>query len=146
MNPFFNDNETVLDELLTVSQAISIRVLSLESLAELTVDGAAEKLTEMADNDPGIDPYSVAENQILRRQLLDAIEDLPERERQIIRHFYIESRSLKRISHGDLRSWMGGQMLYVNITCHCYMSYGGCYVSLNVLGARRGSQREPCSA
>ena len=86
-----------LDELLTVSQATSIRVLSLESLADMTVNGATEKLTEMADDDPGIDPHSVTQNQILRGQLLDAIEDLPERERQIIRLYYIESRSLKSI-------------------------------------------------
>jgi RNA polymerase sigma factor for flagellar operon FliA len=86
-----------LEELLAVSQATSIRVLSLESLAEMTVNGATEKLTEMADDDPGIDPHSVAQSQILRSQLLDAIEDLPEREREIIRLYYIESRSLKSI-------------------------------------------------
>jgi RNA polymerase sigma factor for flagellar operon FliA len=86
-----------LAELLVVSQATSIRVLSLESLAEMTVNGATEKLTEMADDDPGIDPHSVAQSQILRGQLMEAIEDLPERERQIIRLYYIESRSLKSI-------------------------------------------------
>jgi RNA polymerase sigma factor for flagellar operon FliA len=63
----------------------------------MTVNGATEKLTEMADDDPGIDPHSVAQSQILRSQLLDAIEDLPEREREIIRLYYIESRSLKSI-------------------------------------------------
>ena len=63
----------------------------------MTVNGATEKLTEMADDDPGIDPHSVAQQQILRDQLLDAIEDLPEREREIIRLYYIESRSLKSI-------------------------------------------------
>ena len=86
-----------LDELLSISQATSIRVLSLESLADLTVNGATEKLTELADDDAGIDPHSVAQNQMLRDQLIEAIEDLPERERQIIRLYYIESRSLKSI-------------------------------------------------
>lgn len=86
-----------LQELLTVAQATSIRVLSLESLADMTVNGATEKLTEMADDDPGIDPHSVAQGQILRGQLMEAIEDLPERERQIIRLYYIESQSLKSI-------------------------------------------------
>ncbi len=86
-----------LDELLSISQATSIKVLSLESLADLTVNGATEKLTELADDDAGIDPHSVAQNQMLRDHLIEAIEDLPERERQIIRLYYIESRSLKSI-------------------------------------------------
>jgi RNA polymerase sigma factor for flagellar operon FliA len=86
-----------LEELLHISQATSIKVLSLESLADLTVNGATEKLTELADDDAGIDPHSVAQNQMLRDQLIEAIEDLPERERLIIRLYYIESRSLKSI-------------------------------------------------
>jgi len=86
-----------LDELLSMSQASNIKVLSLESLAEMTVNGATEKLTEMADDDPGIDPHTVAQREILRRQLLEAIGDLPTREREIIRLYYIESRSLKSI-------------------------------------------------
>lgn len=86
-----------LGELLAVSRATNIRVFSLESLAEMTVNGATEKLTEMADDDPGIDPHAVTQNDILRSQLLEAIEDLPERERQIIRLYYIESKSLKSI-------------------------------------------------
>ncbi len=86
-----------LEELLAVSQATSIRVLSLEGLADMTVNGATEKLTEMADDDPGIDPHSVTQNQLLRGQLFEAIEDLPERERHIIQMYYIESCSLKSI-------------------------------------------------
>jgi RNA polymerase sigma factor for flagellar operon FliA len=86
-----------LEELLTVSQATSVRVLSLESLADMTVNGATEKLNELADDDAGVDPHSVAQSQFLRAELLDAIEDLPEREREIIRLYYIESRSLKSI-------------------------------------------------
>src|SRR3990172_4233373 len=88
-----------LPELLAISRASSIRVLSLESLAELTVNGATEKLVEMADDDPGIDPHTVAQREILRRQLLEAIGDLPDREREIIRLYYIESRSLKSIGN-----------------------------------------------
>lgn len=88
-----------LDELLSASQTSSIRVMSLESLAEMTVNGASEKLSEMADDDPNIDPDHVTEQEILRRQLLEAIELLPEREREIVRLYYIESRSLKSIGH-----------------------------------------------
>jgi RNA polymerase sigma factor for flagellar operon FliA len=86
-----------LGELLSLSQSSSIRVLSLESLADMTVNGATEKLTEMADDDPGIDPHTVAQRGQLRGQLLDAIDELPDREREIIRLYYIESRSLKSI-------------------------------------------------
>jgi RNA polymerase sigma factor for flagellar operon FliA len=86
-----------LEELLAASQATSIRVFSLESLADMTVNGDTEKLTEMADDDPGIDPHSVTEQEQLRRQLLEAVEKLPERERQIVQLYYIESRSLKSI-------------------------------------------------
>ena len=86
-----------LEELLTVSQATSVRVLSLESLADMTVNGATEKLNELADDDSGVDPHSVAQSQFLRAELMDAIEDLPEREREIIRLYYIESHSLKSI-------------------------------------------------
>ena len=86
-----------LDTLLASSKASSIRVLSLEGLADMTANGALEKLTEMADDDPGIDPHDTAHRDILRRQLLSAIEELPEREREIIRLYYIESHSLKSI-------------------------------------------------
>ncbi len=86
-----------LEELLTVSQATSVRVLSLESLADMTVNGATEKLNELADDDSGVDPHAVAQSQFLRTELMDAIEDLPDREREIIRLYYIESHSLKSI-------------------------------------------------
>jgi RNA polymerase sigma factor for flagellar operon FliA len=86
-----------LGELLSIAQASNIRVLSLESLAEMTVNGATEKLTEMADDDPSIDPHDVTQREMLRSQLLLAIDGLPAREREIIRLYYIESRSLKSI-------------------------------------------------
>ena len=88
-----------LDAFLSASRATNIRVVSLESFADLTVNGAAEKLTEMADEDPGVDPDTVAQRELLRRLLLDAVQGLPEREREIIRLYYIESRSLKSIGH-----------------------------------------------
>ncbi|HLF72507.1 MAG TPA: FliA/WhiG family RNA polymerase sigma factor [Dehalococcoidia bacterium] len=88
-----------LSELLHLSQASSVKVLSLEALVEMTVNGATEKLTEMADDDPGIDPDVVAQREMLRGQLLEAIDELPDREREIIRLYYIESRSLKSIGH-----------------------------------------------
>jgi RNA polymerase sigma factor for flagellar operon FliA len=86
-----------LGDLMEASKVSSIKVLSLESLADMTVNGATEKLTEMADDDPGIDPHSVAQQQILRNRLLAAVEELPDRERKIIKLYYIESRSLKSI-------------------------------------------------
>jgi RNA polymerase sigma factor for flagellar operon FliA len=86
-----------LEDLIAVSQATSVRVLSLENLAAMTVNGATEKLNELADDDAGVDPHTVAQSQFLRSELLGAIEDLPEREREIIRLYYIESRSLKSI-------------------------------------------------
>ena len=86
-----------LQDLLTAARQTSIRVLSLESLADMTVNGATEKLTELADDDPGIDPDTVAQRETLRRSLVVAIGDLPEREREIIHLYYIESRSLKSI-------------------------------------------------
>ena len=86
-----------LTDLLTATKSSSIRVLSLESIADMTVNGATEKLTEMADDDPGIDPHTVAQQEIMRHELLEAIEELPEREKLIIRLYYIEPRSLKSI-------------------------------------------------
>src|SRR5207237_8067543 len=88
-----------VNERLTAAKASSIRVVSLESLADMTVNGATEKLTEMADDDPGIDPDFVTEREVLRHRLLAAVDDLPERERQIIQLYYIDSRSLKSIGH-----------------------------------------------
>ncbi|HXH22129.1 MAG TPA: FliA/WhiG family RNA polymerase sigma factor [Dehalococcoidia bacterium] len=84
-------------ELMEASKASNIKVMSLESLADMTVNGATEKLTEMADDDPNVDPHSVAQQQILRNRLLAAVDELPERERKIIRLYYIEARSLKSI-------------------------------------------------
>jgi RNA polymerase sigma factor for flagellar operon FliA len=86
-----------LEELLAAARASSIRVVSLESLADMTVNGSAEKLTEMADDDPGIDPDLVAQRDLLRRRLRAAVAQLPPREREIVRLYYIESRSLKSI-------------------------------------------------
>jgi len=88
-----------IDELMSAAKASSIKVLSLEGLADMTVNGATEKLTEMADDDPGVDPHSVAQSEILRHRLLAAVDDLPDRERNIIRLYYIEARSLKSIGH-----------------------------------------------
>jgi RNA polymerase sigma factor FliA len=89
--------ELPLDELITISQATSIRVLSLESLAEVAVSGSIEKLTGIADDDSTVDPETVAERKHLRARLLQAIDALPERERQIIRLYYLESQALKNI-------------------------------------------------
>lgn len=86
-----------LGELISASQASSLRVMSLESLADMTVNGSSEKLTELADTDPTVDPDQAAEQEILRHHLFSAITDLPPREQEIIRLYYIESHSLKSI-------------------------------------------------
>jgi RNA polymerase sigma factor for flagellar operon FliA len=51
----------------------------------------------MADDDPNIDPDSVAEETMVRVKLAEAVELLPERERTIVRLYYMKSQSLKSI-------------------------------------------------
>ena len=86
-----------LVELLNAARASSIKVLSLENLADITVNGATEKLSEMADDDPNIDPHTVTQQEFLRHRLLQAVDKLPDREKEIVRLYYIESHSLKSI-------------------------------------------------
>lgn len=75
----------------------SVRVVSLDSLADTAASGNSEKLWEMADDDPNIDPDSVAEETMVRAKLAEAVELLPERERTIVRLYYMKSQSLKSI-------------------------------------------------
>jgi RNA polymerase sigma factor for flagellar operon FliA len=75
----------------------SLRVVSLDSLAETSGNGASEKLWEMADDDPNIDPDSVAEETMVRARLALAVELLPDREKTIVRLYYMKSQSLKSI-------------------------------------------------
>ena len=75
----------------------NVRVVSLDSLAETAANGASEKLWEMADDDPNIDPDSVAEETMVRAQLAQAVELLPDREKTIVRLYYMKSQSLKSI-------------------------------------------------
>lgn len=75
----------------------NVRVVSLDSLADTAANGNSEKLWEMADDDPNIDPDSVAEETMVRVMLADAVELLPERERVIVRLYYMKSQSLKSI-------------------------------------------------
>jgi RNA polymerase sigma factor for flagellar operon FliA len=51
----------------------------------------------MADDDPSIDPDYVAEETMIRSKLSEAVELLPERERMIVRLYYMKSQSLKSI-------------------------------------------------
>jgi RNA polymerase sigma factor for flagellar operon FliA len=78
-------------------QAASMRVVSLEQLAETAVSGSIEKLSELADGDPLVDPAAVSEEQTIRRLVAEAVASLPEREREIIRMYYLEEQSLKVI-------------------------------------------------
>jgi len=84
-------------EFLNTLKTSSIRVVSLDGLAETAVSGNTEKLWEMADEDPSIDPDSRAQDTMVRRMLQDAVELLPERERTIVHLYYMRSHSLKSI-------------------------------------------------
>jgi RNA polymerase sigma factor for flagellar operon FliA len=75
----------------------NVRVVSLQALSENSSSGNDEKLWEMADDDPNIDPDSVAEETMVRAKLVEAVELLPERERMIVRLYYMKSQSLKSI-------------------------------------------------
>jgi RNA polymerase sigma factor for flagellar operon FliA len=75
----------------------NLRVISLQSLSETAANGNDEKLWEMADDDPSIDPDFVAEESMVRVKLAEAVELLPERERTIVRLYYMKSQSLKSI-------------------------------------------------
>jgi RNA polymerase sigma factor for flagellar operon FliA len=75
----------------------SIRVVSLDGLADSAVSGNTEKLWELADEDPGIDPDSMAQNTMVRKMLHEAVDLLPERERTIIHMYYMRAHSLKSI-------------------------------------------------
>lgn len=75
----------------------NVKVISLDSLAETSLNGNSEKLWEMADDDPTIDPDWVAEETMIRGKLADAVELLPDRERTIVRLYYMKSQSLKSI-------------------------------------------------
>lgn len=87
-----------LNQLLAAAGAASIRIVSLEGLADMSLNGATEKLAEIADEDPDVDPDTVTQRELLRAALLIAIEKLPIREREIVRLYYIEGQSLKSIS------------------------------------------------
>jgi RNA polymerase sigma factor for flagellar operon FliA len=75
----------------------NLKVISLDSLAETAASGNTEKLWEMADDDPNIDPDSVAEETMVRVKLAEAVDLLPDRERMIVRLYYMKSQSLKSI-------------------------------------------------
>jgi RNA polymerase sigma factor for flagellar operon FliA len=75
----------------------NVRVISLDSLADTAANGNSEKLWEMADEDPNIDPDAVAEETMVRAKLAKAVELLPDRERTIVRLYYMKSQSLKSI-------------------------------------------------
>jgi RNA polymerase sigma factor for flagellar operon FliA len=75
----------------------NLKVISLDSLAETAASGSTEKLWEMADEDPNIDPDSVAEETMVRAKLAQAVELLPDRERTIVRLYYMKAQSLKSI-------------------------------------------------
>ncbi len=85
------------EEFLATMRTSSIRVISLDGLADTAVNGSTEKLWEMADNDPGIDPDSMAQDTMVRRLLHQAVDTLPERERTIVNLYYMGSQSLKSI-------------------------------------------------
>ena len=84
-------------DFLSSMRTSNLRVVSLDSLADTAASGNSEKLWEMADEDPNIDPDSVAEETMVRAKLAEAVELLPEREKTIVRLYYMKSQSLKSI-------------------------------------------------
>ena len=85
------------EEFLSTMRTSNIRVVSLDGLADTAVNGNTEKLLEMADDDPGVDPDSMAQDTMVRRLLHEAVDTLPERERTIVNLYYMRSQSLKSI-------------------------------------------------
>jgi RNA polymerase sigma factor for flagellar operon FliA len=85
------------EDFLSSLRTSNIRVVSLDGLAETAVSGNTEKLWEMADEDPGVDPDSMAQDTMVRRMLHEAVELLPERERTIVHLYYMRAHSLKSI-------------------------------------------------
>ena len=77
----------------------NIHVISLDDLADTAVSGNTEKLWEMADEDPNIDPSTRAQDEMIRHRLKDAVEQLPERERTIVHLYYMQAHSLKSIGN-----------------------------------------------
>jgi len=84
-------------DFLSTLRTSNIRVVSLDGLADTAVNGNTEKLWEMADDDPGVDPDSMAQDTMVRRLLHEAVDLLPERERTIVHLYYMRSHSLKSI-------------------------------------------------
>jgi len=84
-------------EFLATLRTSSIRVISLDGLAETAVNGNTEKLWEMADDDPIVDPDSMAQETMVRRILHQAVDQLPDRERTIVHLYYMQAHSLKSI-------------------------------------------------
>jgi len=84
-------------DFLNTLRTSSIRVVSLDGLAETAVNGNIEKLWELADEDPSIDPDSRAQDTMVRQMLQEAVELLPERERTIVNLYYMRAHSLKSI-------------------------------------------------
>jgi RNA polymerase sigma factor for flagellar operon FliA len=86
-----------LPQFMTSLSQASVKTVSLDNLADLAVNGNSERLIEMADEDPSVDPDRVAQQAMVKTKLQDAVSNLPERERIIVQLYYIESRSLKSI-------------------------------------------------
>jgi RNA polymerase sigma factor for flagellar operon FliA len=86
------------EELSQSAKTIGVKTLSLEKLAEMAANGAVEKLIEVADDDLAGQPEQSIEDHLTRAELGAAIENLPDRERVIIKMYYLRSRSLRSIA------------------------------------------------
>ena len=84
-------------DFLSTLRTSSIRVVSLDGLADTAVNGNTEKLLEMADDDPGVDPDSMAQDTMVRHLLYEAVDTLPDREKTIVQLYYMRAHSLKSI-------------------------------------------------
>jgi RNA polymerase sigma factor FliA len=86
-----------LPQFLTSLRHCNVKIVSLDNLADVAVNGNRERLCEMADEDPSIDPDRMAEQTMVKTKLQEAVSNLPDRERIIVQLYYIESKSLKSI-------------------------------------------------
>ena len=84
-------------DFLKTLRSSSIHVVSLDDLADHAVSGNTEKLWEMADDDPSVDPDAMVQETMIRHKLHEAVEQLPDRERTIVQLYYMQAHSLKSI-------------------------------------------------
>lgn len=84
-------------EMLDAVRLVRIRVTSLEQVSDTQHEYEPERRSEVADQDPHVDPEHMLQESSLRRSLRDAMRMLPERERAILTLYYGQSQTLKAL-------------------------------------------------